>query len=278
MGAIITLLTDFGTRDGYVAAMKGAILSVCPDATLIDVSHEVPAQNIEAGAYLFETVWPFYPAGSSHLAVVDPGVGSSRRPIALAARGQWFVGPDNGLFSSVLADPQVEITRPGPHPLPAGARAVELQNPAYRRPVLSQTFHGRDLFGPAVGHLARGVPLDALGPALTELVQLPRMAPQRTAQGWQGRVVHVDHFGNLISNLRVADLPPGPLTVRIAGRTIQGLSRSYAEAPMLLAIEGSSGRIEVSVRGGSAFAQLGVGVGTLIEILCEPEPGAPGGG
>ncbi|HUL79765.1 MAG TPA: SAM-dependent chlorinase/fluorinase [Vicinamibacteria bacterium] len=260
MPPVIALLTDFGLRDHYVGAMKGAILSVCPEATLVDVTHEVPAHDVAAGALALAAAYPHFPGGSVFVGVVDPGVGSERRPIAVGA-GRWlFVGPDNGLFTLVLdADPS--------------ARVRLLAMPVLFRAPLSPVFHGRDLFGPAAGRLAAGLPLDEVGPAVPDPVRLALPRQARVEGGWEGAVVHVDRFGNLTTNLVEADLHAlaGPtldsLEVGLGERWLP-LVRAYAEVDegRPCALVGSSGRLEIAVRSGRADALTGAGPGTPVRV------------
>ncbi|NBD35651.1 MAG: hypothetical protein GVY30_06595, partial [Chloroflexi bacterium] len=185
---LISLTTDFGIQDAYVGIMKGVMARIAPSAPLVDITHTVPPQDVRAAAYLLWTALPYFPEESVHLVVVDPGVGTQRR--AIAARTAWgtLVGPDNGVFSYLWA-----ATAP--------QQVVALQNTAYQRPQVSQTFHGRDIFAPAAAHLARGVPLAELGPAVSDLVRLP--APRLTVSGTrlEGEVLHIDHFGNVITSV-----------------------------------------------------------------------------
>jgi S-adenosylmethionine hydrolase len=257
---VIALLTDFGLRDPYVGAMKGAILSACPEAILVDVVHEVEAHDVAAGALALDAAYRHFPAGTVFLAVVDPGVGSDRRPIAVAAGCWLFVGPDNGLFTFVLdAHPQ--------------ARVHLLANPLLHRDPLSAVFHGRDLFGPAAARLARGLPLEEVGPAVTDPVRLVLPGKTRQADAWAGAVLHVDRFGNLTTNLVEADLDalagghPGRLEVRL-GAAVLPLVRAYADvAPgTACALIGSSGRLEIAVNRGRADALLGAGPGAAVVV------------
>jgi len=260
MVPVIALLTDFGLRDPYVGAMKGAILSACPEATLADVLHEVPAHDVLAGALALDAAYRHFPGGTVFVAVVDPGVGTDRRPIAVGA-GRWlFVGPDNGLFTFVL----------DAHP---SARVHLLANPLLYREPLSPVFHGRDLFGPVAGRLASGLPLEEVGPAVVDPVRLALPPKSRTEDGWQGAVVHVDRFGNLMTNLLEADLRA------LAGRGLEGLEvslggrrlplvRFYSEvaAGEACALVGSSGRLEIAVNRGRADALAGGGPGTPVRV------------
>lgn len=256
MSGVVTLLTDFGTRDPFVGLMKGVLAALAPAARPIDLTHELPPQDVAAGAFWLRQSVPYFPRGTVHLAVVDPGVGTNRRAVAFEARGQLFVGPDNGLFTDVLPE----------------ASAVHVLDPARLREVLraalpdarptSATFHGRDVFSPAAALLARGEPLTALGPELPEgrdgLQTLGERPP---------RVEVIDRFGNLITNVpwRAED---GPARVSIRGRTLAWV-RTYGEAPFgaCVALLGSFGTVEIAVREGSAAETLGVGPREPVEIL-----------
>ena len=254
---VIALLSDFGLQDHYVAAMKGVVLGICPDATLIDISHDIRRHDILAGALELEAVAPYLPPGTVVVAVVDPGVGSERRGVAIEAGDLRLVGPDNGLLSRAAASRSPQ-------------RAVTLNNPVYARGVVSRTFEGRDRFAPAAAWLASGVALDALGPPANDLVQCDVPDAQVSADGIDGVVLRIDHFGNLITNLHRSTLErlDGPLTVRVAGAALQGVSQAYAEsAPgALCALVGSTERLEIAVNGGSAATLLGVARGAAVHV------------
>ncbi|HVO10537.1 MAG TPA: SAM-dependent chlorinase/fluorinase [Vicinamibacteria bacterium] len=241
---VIALLTDFGLQDHYVGAMKGAILTVCPQATLVDVLHEVPRHDVAAGALALDASFRFFPPGTVFLAVVDPGVGSERRALGFAAGGWLFVGPDNGLFTHVLEA----------HP---AARVHLLANPALQRRPLSLVFHGRDLFGPAAAHLACGFPLDEVGPRVEDPVRLPLPPRLHTEGACEGTVLATDHFGNVITSVTQADLrqltaeTAGELEVRLGGQDMPLVSTYSDVAPgEACAVVGSSGRVEVAVNRG----------------------------
>lgn len=259
MARIVTLLTDFGSRDHYVGVMKGVILARAPLVQIVDLCHEIPPQDVHAAGVLLAASYPFFPSSTIHLAVVDPGVGTDRRALAVETPAGLFVGPDNGLFSYVLDEQP-------------GARLVELREQRYWLPEVSQTFHGRDVFAPVAAALAVGVPLAALGPPVLDPIRLALPEVQVLPDGSRrGTVVHVDRFGNLITNLRPADLEPGPVVVEIAGRTIAGLSTHYVAGPALAALIGSTGRLEVVIAGGNAAALLGVGVGAAVLVRARRE-------
>jgi S-adenosylmethionine hydrolase len=186
--AIITLTTDFGTRDGYVGAMKGVILGVAPTASVVDISHEISPQDVAEGAFVLASACPCFPPATIHVAVVDPGVGTERRGVLIETERYVLIGPDNGLFSGVLAvDPLV--------------RAVSLENPSLMRPDVSATFHGRDVFAPAAAHIARGVPVAEFGPEVASPVELNLWRAESTSGCVTGRVVHIDGFGNCVTNI-----------------------------------------------------------------------------
>lgn len=254
---VITLLTDFGLSDTYVGQVKGAILAVAPGATLVDLTHAVPPQDVRGGAFaLWSAVDPF-PAGTIHLAVVDPGVGTARRALAIrCGRGDLLVGPDNGLLVPAAAK------------LGGIAAAAELADPAYRRPSVSSTFHGRDLFGPAAGHLASGVPPERMGPLVADVNRpFAFPVPVRRGSALEGEVLHVDVYGTLVSNVPSSAAPPS-FTIEIAGRSVDGPSPHFeavAEGE-LLALPGSAGLIEIAVRNGSAASSLGARAGEPLRV------------
>ncbi len=259
MPPIVALLTDFGTADAYLGSMKGAILSVCPPATLVDLVHDVPPQDVAAAALALEAAYPSFPGGTVFLAVVDPGVGSERRGLALSAGGFRFVGPDNGIFSGVLEA----------HP---DARLHALTNRDLFRVPTSPVFHGRDVFGPVAGYLALGLRLEQVGPPVSDPVRLPSTPLRHLGPAeWEATVVHVDRFGNLTTNLRPGDVEAGGegggMVVSLGG-TLLPMVTTYAEVAEgeACALIGSSGRLEVAVRRGSAARLLGAGKGTPVRV------------
>ena len=254
---VITITTDFGQMDGYVGAMKGVILGICPQAEVVDISHQIQPQAVQQAAYVLSTAASYFPPGTVHLAVVDPGVGSERRPIALQTERATFVGPDNGLFSLALAQDRAR-------------RAVHLTDPRYQLTLVSATFHGRDIFAPAAAHLACGAPIEKLGEplALSELVELPVASPQpQPGGGWQCAVLHVDRFGNLITNFWLP-APRQGLRIGLGGRRIEQISRTFAdvEPGELVAYAGSSGYLEIAVRGGCAAEFLSLDAGDPVRV------------
>ena len=257
---IITLLTDFGTRDPYVAAMKGVILSLSPDAVLVDLTHEVPPQDIVAGAFILAEAWPYFPPGTIHLAVVDPGVGTKRRALAARARECFWVGPDNGLFHLVFqeGDP-VDL--------------VSLENPRYFRETVSPTFQGRDIFAPVAAHLSLGTPLHDFGPPIDKPAVLPWPQPVFTPEAVRGEIVYVDGFGTLLSNIKGSDFMAWQegksYLVILGGLTLEGLSRTYGDvlAGQFLALIGSHGYLEIACAQGNAARRLGVGRGRSLAVV-----------
>jgi S-adenosylmethionine hydrolase len=244
---IVTLLTDFGRDGPYVAAMKGALLAVNPRVVLVDGTHDVAPQQILQGAFLLDAYWRYFPAGTVHVAVVDPGVGTPRVGVAMLAGSHYFVGPDNGLFSYLgrLATHVVRLV-PGRH----------------TRPEVSATFHGRDVFAPVAGYLSRGERLDALGERQSGVHVLAEAWPRRQGGQHRGTVLHVDRFGNLITNFRGEDLT-GAAGVRLGRRVISRRVRTYADAPVgePVWLVGSTDWVEVAMRDASAAQYLRVGLG-----------------
>ena len=256
MPPIITLTTDFGLRDPFVGVMKGVILGICPEAHLVDLTHDIDPQDILGAQLALESSVPFFPVGTVHLAVVDPGVGSARRALAVQSAGQCFVGPDNGLLSFAFKT--------------TGWTAVSLTAEHYRRPHVSQTFHGRDVFAPAAAHLARGVRLEHFGPLVLDPVRLDLPAAREEGGALVGEVIAEDRFGNLITSLMaegMARLAGGAtVEVEVGDRRLGPLKASYAGAEPGVAapIIGSQGRLEIFVREGSARAILGARRGTPV--------------
>ena len=266
---IITLTTDFGLQDPYVAAMKGVILTINPAARLVDVSHAIRPQAIEQAVFVLAAAWPYFPQGAIHVVVVDPTVGSRRRALALRSAGTTFVGPDNGVLSAALPDDvrAAASDSPAAVPLPAGYRAVSLTNERYFRSPVSSTFHGRDIFGPVAAHLSLGVPLEDLGDPVERIVALPPFRARRQPDGsLHGRVLHIDAFGNLITDVRVEDLPSRGAITEVAGRTVEGVSATYEPGADLRAVTGSSGYLEIAAPGGSAAALLRAELGLAVVV------------
>ncbi|MDT7856892.1 SAM-dependent chlorinase/fluorinase [Rubrivirga sp. S365] len=266
---IVTLTTDFGLRDGYVAAMKGAMLAAAPDVRAVDVTHEVPAQDVMAAAFVLRGAAPFFPAGTVHLAVVDPGVGTLRRAIAarLVVGGTpcRFVGPDNGLLPLLADGPPVE--------------AVVLDRPgAWRTPVPSDTLHGRDVFGPVAAALAAGAALDDIGSPAGPLAPLHWPLPRVDAEGVEGMVLHVDRFGNCTTNIpREALAGRGGFKAYVGSSVLRRHAPSYGHvaAGEPLTLFGSSGHLEIAVNRGDAAALLSVVRGAPVSVVFEAAPAPP---
>ncbi len=275
MTQIIALLTDFGTTDAYVGVMKGVLLGIAPDAQLIDLTHAIEPQNVKQAAFVLLNNFRYFPTGTVFMVVVDPGVGSNRKAIAVRAGDYTFIVPDNGVLSYVLRDL-------GEH------QAFELSDPAYRLSGTSATFHGRDIFAPGAAHVAAGVPLNRFGSALDRLVELPEPLLTIEENRLQGEVLHVDHFGTAVTSiggLRWASSEQLVLDARFGDGTSLGLAakkavvivgdqmlrtikHTYAEvAPgESLALVGSSGYLELSINQGSFTAQSGVRIGDAVEV------------
>jgi S-adenosylmethionine hydrolase len=256
---LIALLTDFGTADHYVGTMKGVVLGLCPEATLVDITHDIPPHDVRAGARQLAASYKYFPPGTVFLVVVDPGVGSGRKGIAVETADYRFVAPDNGVLSAVLDE-----TPP--------RRIVELTERKFARATISRTFEGRDRFAPAAAWLARGAATATLGRSLAAPLRLEWPAVVERPDGVEGTVELVDRFGNLITNLgrEVVErlIRTGEIDIAIGGRAVPRLVATYAEVATgdLCALFGSSDRLEIAVSGGSAAAALGVGVGTPVRL------------
>lgn len=256
---VLTLTTDFGLSDHYVGTMKGVILGICPRATIVDIGHEVSPFEIGEGAYLIAQAYRFFPPKTVHVVVVDPGVGTARRPILMEAAGHYFVAPDNGVLSMIYGREEHKI------------RVVT--NDKYFLHPVSNTFHGRDIFSPAGAHLAAGVPPSRMGKPITDYLrpafQKPHRAGKRT---WSGRILKVDRFGNIVTNFHTSEFPDlekRNFAMVIGPHETSVLARNYAEASPgeLFVIVGSSGYLEVSVSQGSAARKIGCESGALAELL-----------
>ena len=243
---LISLLTDFGTRDWYAACMKATILAICPGAQLVDITHEIPPQDILAGAFTLAAAVPWFPRQTVFACVVDPGVGTARRLIAAQADHRLFVAPDNGLCGLVFQRAK-------------RLRLVHLTNPRYWLPEISHTFHGRDIIAPVVAHLAKGCTLQRLGVPITRYQATPLPPLERTATAIRGRIVHIDQFGNLVTNVPTTLLSAlGRCRIRYR-RALARVVSSYGEGARgeLLALAGSAGFLELAVRNGSAATRYG---------------------
>ena len=261
---IITLTTDFGLKDGNVGVMKGVIWGICPGADIADISHLIGPQNLPEAALILARSAPYFPKGTVHVVVVDPGVGTARRSMAAKIGASYYVGPDNGIITLLW-----QRAKQGEWP----CDFVELNNPRFWLPNVSHVFHGRDIFAPSAAHLANGVPLASLGTRINDPIQLDLPQPKRDAEGWRGEVIHVDHFGNLASNIRVEHLGAAldqkdEVVVRLGATEIKGMVDTFGERPAgeVVALLGSTGNLIISVVNGSAAGRLGAGVGDRIQV------------
>lgn len=272
---IISITTDFGTRDGYVGTMKGVMAGIAPGVPFADITQEIPPQDVRSAAYVLWTALPYFPPESVHLVVVDPGVGTVRRPIAAQTPWGVVVGPDNGVFSYIW-----EVVPP--------SLIVELANPVYQRTGVSNTFHGRDIFSPAAAYIAAGVPLGDFGPVVSDPVRLPVPALDVTGARIDGEVIYIDHFGNAITSIgqmvwedaalrltpAFGQTSPSVIEVartrvRVGDRDLGPIRRTYGEvargAP--LALIGSEGMLELAVNQGHGAAAMGLKVGDRVEVV-----------
>ncbi len=253
---VITLLTDFGTQDVYAGIMKGVISNLAPHARIVDLTHEVRPQAVADAAFLLDSASPYFPWGTIHVAVVDPGVGTERRILCVRTSRATYLAPDNGLLARVLERE-------------SAARIVSVENRSFFLPKVSSTFHGRDIFAPVAAHLARGVDPCQLGPEIESIkpLNLPRVE-SRGPHKLVGEVIYIDHFGNLVTNLPLPSLPE-VVSLQLGDTSVPGpVCRSYAERDRgeLLLVGGSSGLLEVAVNQGNACSQLGVRRGDALEV------------
>ncbi len=251
---IITLTTDFGQSDGYVGAMQGVILSLCPQATISTISHDIPPQNVRTAAFVLYQLFDYYPPHTVHCVVIDPGVGSKRQAIAVKTEHGLFVGPDNGVFSLVLGASTIVET-------------VALTNPEYQLFEISSTFHGRDIFAPAAAHIAAGVPLHQLGSALNKLQQVEF---GNSLKNGQSRIIHIDHFGNLFLDLTFQDIKrPQQVTFTLGNTHIKSLSHTFAdvaEGQFLAYIGSTRNHVEIAMRNGNAAQTLDLQLGDVVQV------------
>jgi S-adenosylmethionine hydrolase len=264
MGTVITLTTDFGLTDGYIAAVKGVILSVNPQVTIIDITHQISPQNISQAAFVLNSAYKYFSPQTVHLVIIDPGVGTKRRAIILKTPQFYFVAPDNGVLSYVVHNysSSTKIT--------SKLEAVAITNPKYWHSPVSRTFHGRDIFAPVAAHLSLGVPMKEFGEPLSSITILPLAEIHTEPDGSIiGQVIHLDGFGNLITNITEADLPRGKLVVTIGNKSISGLSPNYVQGEKLVALVGSSGYLEIAVREGNAANFLNAVIGSEVKVKIE---------
>lgn len=258
---VITLTTDFGNQDHYVSAMKAMILRIHDGVRLVDISHEIPPQDVMAGAWVIRNSAFLFPEGTIHVAVVDPGVGTTRKPIVAKINGHYFVGPDNGLFSLLLEDEQQDY------------RVFELSEPSFWVEQPSDTFHGRDIFAPVAAHLSSGVAIEETGKAMDALTTYKWAMPISDDEGIQGWVVHIDRYGNLITNISremLGDLKQGGEVKIYVGNTIlKGINRTFGdvEEGEPAAIVGSSGMLEIAINKGNAAELMSVYKGAPVSVI-----------
>ena len=274
---LLVFTTDFGLADAYAGVLKGVALTINPDLRLIDLTHQVQPQNITQGSFLLGINHNYFPKDAIHVAVVDPGVGTDRRPVLLSTPWGRFVAPDNGLLSGVIAVYLNSIPAvAGPLTLPPGLTAVHLTNPEYWRHPVSETFHARDVFTPVAAHLTLGVPPEDLGDSIDSLIFLPTPQPVHKKGKITGQVVYRDVYGNLVTNISANALPVGAVTeVRIKGRSIRGLNRTFNDGrdetrgggSELIALAGSHGFLEIAVPNASAASLLEAGEGEAVEVV-----------
>ena len=273
MSAIVTLTTDFGLTDAYVAAMKGVMLGINPEVKIIDICHTIKPQNIPQAAFVLGTTYQFFPRKTIHVVVVDPGVGTERRAIILKTPSADFVAPDNGALSYVIQQSSTKLAGDKVNrqyvELGPELEAIIITKPQFWRSPVSSTFHGRDIFAPVAAHLSLGLSPTDFGEATDSVVMLPLPCPYQAPNGsLVGHILHIDNFGNLITNIKSADLPQTKeaITIEVGNQLISGLSRTYAEGSGLLALIGSSGYLEVSLKEGSACACLKAEVGDEVKV------------
>ena len=257
----LSITTDFGNLNGFVGTMKGVIWGIAPEVKIADISHEIPAQDVRTGSIALWRAADYFPAGSVHVAVVDPGVGTKRRAIAAKLGDQYYVLPDNGLITPMLEDAEQDGQE---------VRIVHLDKPEYWLPQVYTTFHGRDIFAPVGAHLAAGVPLEALGTPIDDPVRLPLPKPVRIEDGFEANILVIDVFGNCSTNLRVSDVPQlEKVTLFAAGQEIHGVLPSYGHAKVgeLVAVTDSEGFIEIAVVNGSAAKTYGIKLDDSVRVL-----------
>ena len=255
-------MTDFGIKDGNVGVMKGVMLGICDSAKIVDLSHSISPQNIREAAFVIEKSWGYFPAGTIHVIVVDPGVGTGRRPIAALIDGHYFICPDNGVLTMVFD--RADRTK-------SPIQIVALNQKRYWLPVVSHVFHGRDIFSPSAAHLANGVKLQQLGSVITDPQRIDFPNPVTTQTGWKGEVVHIDHFGNIATNLREEELIDSSnhrILIKLNDNEINGLVKTFGDRPPgeLIALFGSTGNLIVSEVNGNAAMRLGTRIGDVVEV------------
>jgi S-adenosylmethionine hydrolase len=266
VNAIITLTTDFGLSDAYVAEMKGVVLGINPDARFVDICHTIRPQNIGQAAFVLHTAYRFFPQGTIHIVVVDPGVGSPRRGVLLHTSFADFIAPDNGVLSYIAQEVSEKPVTGDTVNLKKGTTAISLTETRFWNKQVCSTFHGRDIFAPVAAHLSLGTVPEEFGEKISNLTTIPLLYPHKTQNGMTGHIVHIDNFGNLITNFRAPDLPGENIVISVGGKKINGLSRTYQDGAGLLSLIGSHGYLEISLKNGSASNFLGVGTGDQVKV------------
>ncbi len=276
MSAIITLITDFGSKDGYVASLKGVILTINPTVTIVDVTHDIAPQNIFQAAFILQTVYTYFPENTIHLVVVDPEVGSDRHAVLLKTGTSFFIAPDNGVLSYIIDSsnddikimPDKTISNSSKCAINDKFQALVINNPKYWRQTVSATFHGRDIFAPVAAHLSLGLDYRVFGEPAKYInrIHIPKSSVNDLGNV-VGQIIHIDNFGNLITNITNQYITSEDLIVLVSGKKIKGLSRCYAEGRGLVAVIGSSGYVEISYYNGNAAHFLAAKVGDEIRIF-----------
>ncbi len=253
---IITLLTDFGEQDGFIGVIKGVIYGINPAARIVDITHYITPQDIEAGAFILNNSYQYFPKGTVHLAVVDPGVGTDRRVLAVQTDNYFFVAPDNHILKYIFHECETFTV-------------VDVLNKKYFLDEISTTFHGRDIFSPVAAHLSNGIALDELGERITDFDRGEVIEPMQSDNKLIGRIIYIDRFGNLITNINQSQIIKHEISVHIGANTIDKLSNFYSEVEhgKPVAVIGSSGYLEIAVRNGNAQKQLGVNRSDVVELL-----------
>lgn len=258
---VVTLTTDFGLRSGFAGVMQGVIYNLAPQATVVDITHFISPQDIREGAYTLSRAVPFFPKGTVHVYVVDPGVGTKRRPLAAKLGDHFFVGPDNGLLTLLIEEAEQNRQE---------VEWIHLDRPQFWLPKVSRTFHGRDIFSPVAAHLANGVPLWELGTPFSDPVRLELPRPERTDSGWIAHIISIDTFGNLTTDLPISLLPDSSnVLFRLQGTEVTGIADSYGhkQPGELIAVVDSEEFIELAIVNGNAAHTLDAKAGDVIEVI-----------
>ena len=259
--SILTITTDFGNQNGFTGTMKGVIYGIAPNVQIADITHEIPAQDIRTGSIALWRAAPYFPPGTVHVAVIDPGVGTTRRAIAAKLGEQYFVLPDNGLITPMLEDAEESNQ---------DILIVHLDKPDYWLKTVYTTFHGRDIFAPCGAHLAAGVPVQAMGTIIDDPIRTPLPKPQKTAEGYRANIIVIDVFGNCTTNLRVSQIPDlAQTTLKIAGQSIEGIVPSYGHRKVsdLVAVTDSEGFVEIAIVNGNAARHFDIQLDDPVEVI-----------